>query len=426
MRTAQSIEGQEGQNSSDSTTPSGSVALATSHTPKTASVDIVVPVYNEEKDLENSIRALRAYLDRAVPWNCNIIIADNASTDSTPNIAATLTADVDRVRSIRIPKKGRGRALKQTWMTSTADVVVYMDVDLSTDLSALLPLIAPLISGHSDIAIGTRLTRSSRVTRGPKREIISRCYNFLIRSTVGAHFSDAQCGFKAMRTDAAHKLLPLVKDNEWFFDTETLILAERAGMRIHEVPVDWTDDPNSTVDIISTATEDIKGLWRVGTGLATGKIPIAALRSEQQSDGGQLDGEQKLDANQKNAFRQLITFGCIGVASTIAFAILYLLFRPLMGAQLANALTLVITAIGNTAANRHLTFNSASRDTAVRDHASGLVLMLIAWAITSGSLAALGVLFPGASHAVEVTVLIAANLLATIIRFVGLKAVTSR
>ena len=159
-------------------------------------------------------------------------------------------------------------------MKSPADVVVYMDVDLSTELSALMPLVAPVISGHSDLAIGSRLAPSSRVVRSPKREFVSRSYNLLLRGVFGARFSDAQCGFKAVRADVARELLPLVADTGWFFDTELLVIAERVGLRIHEVPVDWIDDPDSRVDIVPTAIDDLKGCWRLGRSLATGALPI--------------------------------------------------------------------------------------------------------------------------------------------------------
>jgi hypothetical protein len=180
---------------------------------------------------------------------------------------------------VHLPQKGRGRALAAVWSTSDAPVLAYMDVDLSTDLGGLLPLVAPLISGHSDVAIGSRLARGARVVRGPKREFISRCYNLILRTLLQVRFSDAQCGFKAVRRDAAEQLLPLVEDTGWFFDTELLVLAERAGLRIHEVPVDWVDDPNSSVDIVATATADLKGVARVLGGLASGRIPVDAIRA---------------------------------------------------------------------------------------------------------------------------------------------------
>jgi glycosyltransferase involved in cell wall biosynthesis len=200
-------------------------------------LDIVVPVYNEERDLEPCIRTLRKHMLTTFPYHFRITIADNASVDDTPVIASRLAAEFPEVSVVRLEDKGRGRALKTVWSASDAQVLAYCDVDLSTDLNAVLPLIAPLISGHSDLAIGTRLGRGSRVVRGVKRELISRCYNLILRGTLAAGFSDAQCGFKAIRADVAHQLLPLVEDPGWFFDTELLVLAERAGLRIHEVPV---------------------------------------------------------------------------------------------------------------------------------------------------------------------------------------------
>src|SRR5206468_5265691 len=146
-------------------------------------------------------------------------------------VARALAATLPGVTAVHLDAKGRGRALRAVWSGSVSEVVAYMDVDLSTDLAALLPLVAPLVSGHSDVAIGTRLSRGAYVVRGPKRELISRGYNFLLRATLGARFSDAQCGFKALRTDCAKALLPLVRDDDWFFDTELLVLAERAGLR---------------------------------------------------------------------------------------------------------------------------------------------------------------------------------------------------
>ncbi|MDT5248092.1 MAG: hypothetical protein QOJ28_726, partial [Mycobacterium sp.] len=206
-------------------------------------LDVVVPVYNEQVALADSIHRLHRHLREDFPYPVRITIADNASIDDTPFIAAELAAELSDVRVVRLEQKGRGRALHQVWTDSDAQVLAYMDVDLSTDLAALAPLVAPLISGHSDLAIGTRLGRGSRVVRGAKRELISRCYNLILKSTLQARFSDAQCGFKAIRADVAQRLLPYVTDTGWFFDTELLVLAERSGLRIHEVPVDWIDDP---------------------------------------------------------------------------------------------------------------------------------------------------------------------------------------
>ncbi|MDX6469861.1 MAG: hypothetical protein QOF75_1664, partial [Gaiellaceae bacterium] len=183
------------------------------------SVDVVVPVYNEVGSLGASIESLHRYLLGQFPFSFRVTIADNGSTDGTWELAQEIALELDHVRALRLDEKGRGRALHTVWSESDASVLVYMDVDLSTGLSALLPLVAPLLSGHSDLAIGSRLTRGARVTRGPKRELISRSYNVLLHAALGARFSDAQCGFKAIRADRAHELLPLVQDRGWFFDT---------------------------------------------------------------------------------------------------------------------------------------------------------------------------------------------------------------
>ena len=226
-------------------------------------VDVVIPVYNEASALEANVRRLHDYLEHEFPFGCRITIADNASDDGTWQIAQRLTGELSGVRAIHLDAKGRGRALRAAWSASDAEVVAYMDADLSTNLDALLPLVAPLLSRHSDIAIGTRLDRAARVTRGVKRELISRCYNGILHVALRAHFSDAQCGFKAIRSDRVRELLPLVEDDGWFFDSELLVLAQRAGLRIHEVPVDWVDDPDSRVDLVSTAVGDLRGVWRL-------------------------------------------------------------------------------------------------------------------------------------------------------------------
>jgi glycosyltransferase involved in cell wall biosynthesis len=227
-------------------------------------VEIAIPVHNEERALEGSVRRLHAFCAGCLPWSFRIVIADNASEDGTRGIGERLAAELDAVGYLRLPEKGRGRALRRAWSRSDADVLAYMDVDLSTGLEALLPLVAPLVSGHSDLAIGTRLAHGSRVVRGPKRELISRTYNRLLHLALHSRFSDAQCGFKAGRAAAVKALLPRVEDQAWFFDTELLVLAERSGLRIHEVPVDWVDDPDSRVDIVGTAVEDLRGIARLG------------------------------------------------------------------------------------------------------------------------------------------------------------------
>src|SRR6204780_4881950 len=241
-------------------------------------VEMLVPVPNEERDLGPSVRRIEAYLRTRFPFTARITIADNGSTDGTWAVALALASELDAVRAIRLEQPGRGRALRSVWQASDADVLAYMDVDLSTDLNALLPLVAPLLSGHSDVAIGTRLARGSRVIRGPQREMISRGYNLLLHASLGTGFSDAQCGFKAIRREQARVLLPLTEDTSWFFDTELLVLAERAGLRIHEIPVDWVDDLDSRVDITATALADLRGMMRLGRGFARGSIKVPQLR----------------------------------------------------------------------------------------------------------------------------------------------------
>ena len=385
-----------------------------SSAPEVLELEVVVPVYNEQAGLAASVRVLHAYLTSAfsVPWL--ITIADNASVDRTHDIAIDLTYEFDRVRVLHLDEKGRGRALKKAWLESTAKVLAYVDVDLSTDLRGLPPLIAPLLSGHSDIAIGTRLAASARVSRGGKREFISRCYNFLLRRTMGVQFTDAQCGFKAIRADVAAQLLPLVEDTGWFFDTELLILAERSGMRIHEVPVDWVDDPDSRVDIVSTAKEDLRGMARVTRGLVSGRIPVDRVYAAL--------GRPPFDPpSPPSFFAQVVRFAAVGVLSTVAYALLYLLFSGIMDGFFANFLALLLTAIANTAANRRFTFGVRGRAGAAIHQFQGLIVFGIAWVITSGSLLELHLLNPHASTPVDLLVLTFANLLATGLRFVLLR-----
>jgi len=233
-------------------------------TERVARVDVVIPVYNEERDLERSVTKLRQFLLDNVRHDWRIVVADNASRDNTLAIARQLAERYPgRVTFVHLEQKGRGRALRRAWTDSDADIVAYMDVDLSTDLAAFLPLVDSLIDSPYDVAIGSRLARGAQVTRGLKRELISRTYNLIIKLMFWHHFSDAQCGFKAVTRRAVRDIVPLIKDQAWFYDSELLLLAERMGYRIFEVPVKWADDPDSRVKIASTAWEDIKGLFRL-------------------------------------------------------------------------------------------------------------------------------------------------------------------
>jgi len=379
-----------------------------SETPQ-VDVDIVVPVKNEEHGLEPSVTRLVEHLRGAFPFSVRVTIADNGSTDGTWPAACSLEAKYPEVRAVHLDIPGRGRALHQIWSSAEAEVLAYMDVDLSTDLNALLPLVAPLLSGHSDVAIGTRLARGSRVVRGPKREIISRSYNLLLRTTLGAGFSDAQCGFKAIRADQARQLLPLVEDRGWFFDTELLVLAERAGLRIHEVPVDWIDDADSRVNIVDTALGDLRGMTRLGLGLARGTIKVPRLRDPSI---GPARGPSR------GLAWQVPRFAAIGVLSTLAYIVAFLALRGFMGAQAANALSLLLTAVFNTAANRRLTFGVTGRAGAAVHHFRGLIAFGVCLALTSGALLALHAVSASPGGGTEIAVLVGANLVATALRFV--------
>jgi putative flippase GtrA len=374
-------------------------------------VEIVIPVRDEERDLDRSVRRLLDHLNAGFPFTARVTIADNGSADRTWAIAEALERELAGVRAVRLDEPGRGRALRALWAASDAAVLAYMDVDLSTDLNALLPLVAPLLSGHSDLAIGTRLARGARVIRGPRREVISRCYNALLHATLGARFSDAQCGFKAIRADQARRLLPLTRDTGWFFDTELLVLAQRAGLRIHEVPVDWVDDSDSRVDILATALADLRGIARLAWGLARGTIQVPQLR--RASPGGARAGAAASDLP-----RQILRFAAVGVTCTLAYLLIYVGLRGVMNAQLANAVSLLVTAVGNTALNRRFTFGIRGRGHSARHQARGLIAFGTGLLLTSAALAALHAISARPPRTAELLVLLIANLAATAVRFV--------
>jgi putative flippase GtrA len=380
-------------------------------------LDLVIPVYNEEIDLERCVRRLHDHLTGNFPYAFRLTVADNASTDATLAIAHSLSAELPDVTVVHVAEKGRGRALRTVWLASDAAVLAYTDVDLSTDLNALLPLVAPLISGHSDLAVGTRLARGSRVVRGTKRELISRGYNLLLRGTLAARFSDAQCGFKAIRADVGRRLLPLVEDTGWFFDTELLVLAERVGLRMHEVPVDWVDDPDSRVDIVATAVADLRGIARLGRALASRRLPLGDLRAQL----GRAPLEPTGEGVPSGLTRQLVRFAAVGVVSTLAYLALFVLLQPGVGGQAANLIALLVTALANTATNRRFTFGVRGRARRATHQAQGLIVFALGLGLTSGSLALLhasGV----TARTTEACVLVAANLLATLLRFLLLRS----
>jgi len=373
----------------------------------TVDVEIVIPVYNEEAGLEASIVRLHRYLRDNFRLTWVITIADNASQDQTWGIACRLAGNLDGVRAVHLDQKGRGRALRAVWSTSRASVVAYMDVDLSTDLDALLPLVAPLLTGHSDVAIGSRLAPGARVVRGPKREVISRSYNMILRATLHNGFSDAQCGFKAVRADVAQALLPLVEDNGWFFDTELLVLAEHNGLRIHEVPVDWVDDPDSRVRVASTAMDDLRGIWRM-------------LRRFAAGEGSLPEGLVATTDVAPALAGQLVRFAGIGAATTAMFAVLFVLLAGPLGPVGADVVALTVCAATNIAANRRVTFAHRGRAGRRRHYLAGLAVAAVPLAVTVATLVLLGM--AGVTSVMfDLVALTVANAIATGVRFVLLR-----
>jgi glycosyltransferase involved in cell wall biosynthesis len=361
-------------------------------------VDVVVPVFNEVRELERSIRRLHAYLTGRFPFSWRITIADNGSTDGTWFAASQLAGQLDGVHALHLDRKGRGLALRSAWIASDAAVVAYMDVDLSTDLDALLPLIAPLVSGHSDVAIGSRLAPGAAVARAPKREFISRAYNGLLRTVFATPVRDAQCGFKAVRADVARRLLPAIEDNAWFFDTELLLLAQHNGLRIHEVSVDWTDDPDSRVEVFRTARDDLAGVVRMARLFWTGRGHVDlgdAARPDVEDDFG----------------RRLVLFGLIGLVSTAVSLVLFLLLRNTLGVVAANAVAVTATFVGNTWANARFTARRSAPNWlgAVALYAGSLCLTSVALLLVDAG---------GGGVAAQIAVLAATWMLAAVARLV--------
>ena len=228
-----------------------------------SSVDITIPVLNEQRALESTLSTLASYLSAECPYDWTITVVDNGSTDRTWSLAEAFAAANSNARAIRLDRRGRGGALKAAWSTSSADVVAYMDVDLSTGLESLRPLLDPIVEGETDISIGSRLAPGADIERSVQREVVSRIYNVIARAFLRYEIRDAQCGFKAVRASLARDLIPRVVDDDWFFDTELLTLAWRDGLRINEIPVRWIEDDDSRVRIVTTALDDLRGIWRL-------------------------------------------------------------------------------------------------------------------------------------------------------------------
>ncbi|KUN89176.1 bifunctional glycosyltransferase family 2/GtrA family protein [Streptomyces griseoruber] len=385
----------------------------------TATVDIVVPVHNEERALPGCLRTLHARLSEGFPFPWRITVADNASTDDTLATARRLADELPGVGVVHLDRKGRGLALRTVWGASDADIVAYMDVDLSTGLDGLLPLVAPLASGHSDLAIGSRLAPGARTVRGPRREFVSRCYNGIIRLTHGVRFSDAQCGFKAARTEVLRPLLKVTRDDAWFFDTELLLLAEHNGLRVHEVPVDWVEDVDTRVDVVSTATDDLRGLWRMARLKASGGARVD-VRPRPAPSAEHPDAILAPATGRGVLSWEVGCFIAIGVVSTVGQALLYWLARGWWTPAVANLVSLFVLTVLNTEANRRLTFRHSSTAPA-RAHLGAGGLFVLGYLVTSGAVLWFKWLDPGASPSAETAVLAAASVAVTGVRFATLR-----
>jgi glycosyltransferase involved in cell wall biosynthesis len=262
------------------------------------SVDVVIPVLNEAHVLRKSVQTLFGFLRASLPYRWRIVIVDNGSTDGTQNVAKELVGEHPEVKLLRLLQKGRGRALRYAWLRSSADMVCYMDVDLSTKLEHVPQLLEAIAHGGYDVATGSRLMRESRTTRSLKREIISRIYNVLVKAVLFTSFSDAQCGFKALSRKAVEEIVPQIKDQAWFFDTEMLVLAEKQGYRIKDLPVEWIEDDDSRVKIIQTGWEDIKGVFRLRRQLWNEALSAATVRKPAHASGAGTSRTVKESAGQ--------------------------------------------------------------------------------------------------------------------------------
>ena len=274
--------------------------------PRAVDVDVVVPVYNEQAQIGSTVlmlvERLRELAARETPVSAQVVVADNASSDRTWEIATRLVELFgDEVRAIRISEKGRGRALKLAWGSSLAHVRAYMDVDLSTDIAQIDELVDPILQGRAAVSFGSRLLPDSQVQRCVKREFISRCYNRMLQGYLRVNFRDAQCGFKAISAGTAQILLPQVVDDEWFFDTELLYLAERAGLPMHEFAVRWREDAGSTVHIADTVRKDLAGMYRLKCGGARVVEPVSAGEGDAAACSAARSGAQQQGADIREA-----------------------------------------------------------------------------------------------------------------------------
>ncbi|GAA2678358.1 MULTISPECIES: glycosyltransferase [Actinosynnema] len=372
-------------------------------------VDVVVPVHDEERALPGCVAVLHAYFTEHLPFDWTITVADSGSTDRTRAIALELAEALPRVRVVCLDRRGKGSAVRAAWISSTAAVVAYMDVDLSTGLDALVPLLAALAVGHSDLAIGSRLVPGARTVRGARRELISRGYNTLLRLTHKTRFLDAQCGFKAARSDVVRPLLRHVEDDAWFFDTELLLLAEHNGLRVLELPVDWVEDVDSRVRVTRTAAANVRGLARIALARLSGAAYVAGLPPRPAPAPTHPDA---VLGGQASRLRALLLFCVIGFAATATTVVLYTAFRTWWPPLPANLAAVALSALLTTSAHQRSTSLGRSRSPL-----QALLVFLLYCAFTSGSLLALTAFAARASRWAEIAVLLVASAVGAVGRF---------
>lgn len=355
---------------------------------------IVIPIFNEEAALKTTVEKTLHFLNDETKYNYSVLIADNNSTDTSPDIAKTLAVENEKVSYLHLPRKGRGFALRTAWLETEADVLVYMDVDLSSPLKALPDLINPILDNQADIVFGSRLKppHGKAVNRNVTREITSRGYNLLLQFFMGADFKDAQCGFKAFSKQAFLELEPETKNNTWFFDSELLLLGQYKKLRLKEIGIRWEDDPNSSVNIVGTALENLKEMWRM------------YIKYRPQS-----------------LFHKLFTFGIIGGLSTVGQLLLFLLLRIVLPSQVANTLSLIVLTILNTVANKRFSFRNKSTERYHHIFLVSLISFLVFWIPTTGALYILHETFGiNDQPLTETIVILCASVVGTVLKFLFL------
>ncbi|MGV9310326.1 glycosyltransferase [Nonomuraea sp. NPDC003727] len=373
--------------------------------PRATTVDVIIPVLDEERALPGCIETVHRFLRESFPLPWRITIVDSGSTDGTWELARRLSRDLPGVAAVRLETVGKGAAIRAGWSASGADVVAFMDVDLSTELPALLPLVMAVVSGHCEIAIGSRLLGGARIRRSFRREVISRGYNGLLRVGFRAGFTDSACGFKAARAEVIRPILAKVADDAWFFDTEMLLIAEHNGARVREVAVDWTEDADSKVRLWRTAWADLRGMVRVARALSSGAATVELPRPPDPAPAPSPPARIAL-------VRRLVSFGLVGLASTVVHAFLYLLLRTALPVEAANLLALAATAVVNTEAHRRWTFNRRAGRRVVA-HARAGLLFLLNYAVTTTAIVVTG----AGPRWTEGLALVCASLAMTAIRF---------